>query len=228
MNRSEHRRFFQRYQYELLLVALVQHLFIGLVLTDMDLYARVVWPINMILVGAGSVGVFQEKGKWERRLRNVLFVLVLVLPLSLPFQSDTRGAMLWISVVYTVFFSFIFVEVMRYLVRPGRIDRDIISAAVCGMLLLIEIAAFGLQGMFYQDAATLRGVAAADPASIYMDLVYFATITIATIGYGDIAPGTHQAKLAVSLIGIAGQLYMVVLMGILISKFTNRRTQGPR
>lgn len=58
-----------------------------------------------------------------------------------------------------------------------------------------------------------------------MDLVYFCSITLTTIGYGDITPNAYYTKLATSLIGIAGQFYSVVLLGILISKFTSREEQ---
>ena len=54
----------------------------------------------------------------------------------------------------------------------------------------------------------------------YLDLVYFCSITLTSIGYGDISPGNHAAKLVVSFMGIVAHLYSVVLVGILIGKFT--------
>jgi hypothetical protein len=55
-----------------------------------------------------------------------------------------------------------------------------------------------------------------------MDMVYFSSITLTTIGYGDILPDTHTTKLLASLFGIIGQFYSVVLIGILISKFSSQ------
>jgi hypothetical protein len=48
-----------------------------------------------------------------------------------------------------------------------------------------------------------------------------------TVGFGDISPGTYQARLVVALLGIVGQFYTVVLLGILISKFTSASGERP-
>lgn len=212
--------FFKRRKYELLLFALMQHLFIGIVMSDMDFYARVIWPLNMLILGAASIGVFLEKGPWKKRLRTLLFVLVLLLPLSLPFTASLPHFMTLLSAAYVVFFVFIFREVMLFLVRPGYINTDIISAAACGYLLLIEISVFLMQCFFYTDPASFRGIDAGSHGTVYMDLVYFCSITVTSIGFGDITPGQHHTKLITSLLGIVGQFYTVVLVGILISKFT--------
>ena len=59
-------------------------------------------------------------------------------------------------------------------------------------------------------------------SAVYMDLVYFNSITLTSIGYGDLTPGTHYTKLITAFIGIVGQFYSVVLVGILISKFSSK------
>ena len=46
--------------------------------------------------------------------------------------------------------------------------------------------------------------------------IYFSQITIAGVGYGDIIPLTPLARSAAALLGMFGQLYLVVLLGILI------------
>nr|WP_290933249.1 hypothetical protein [Haliscomenobacter sp.] len=42
-------QFLQQRKYELLLFALVQHLFIGIFLQNLPLYTKVIWPINMLM-----------------------------------------------------------------------------------------------------------------------------------------------------------------------------------
>lgn len=55
-----------------------------------------------------------------------------------------------------------------------------------------------------------------------MDLVYFSSITLTSIGFGDITPSSYHTKLITAFFGIAGQFYVVVLVGILISKFSSK------
>jgi hypothetical protein len=77
------RDFLQKRKYELLLFALIQHLFIGIFMQDLLFYRNVIWPINMVILGIASVGVFIEKGKWKNMVRNILFVSVVALPIGL-------------------------------------------------------------------------------------------------------------------------------------------------
>ena len=72
-------------KYEFLLIALIQHLFIGIFLRDLYFYTTIVWPINMLILGIASVGVFVGKGKWKNIIRNLLFIIVWALPIGLPF-----------------------------------------------------------------------------------------------------------------------------------------------
>jgi uncharacterized membrane protein len=58
-------KYLQKNKYEILLFALIQHLYIGIFLTDLPFYTKVIWPINMLILGITSVGVFIDKGYWK-------------------------------------------------------------------------------------------------------------------------------------------------------------------
>lgn len=218
-------QFFSKNKYELLLFALIQHLFVGIILRDMDNYLKVIWPINMIIVGIASIGVFIEKGRFKKILKNILFLLVLLLPLSLSFIKNSPTFMTTISAVYVLFFLFIFLEIIRFLLKPSYINTDIISASACGYFLLIEVNIFLMQIFFYNNSHSIKGIDMSSTSAVYMDLVYFCSITITSIGFGDILPNSHVTKLVTALFGIIGQFYTVVLVGILISKFSSSRIE---
>ncbi|MFY7909321.1 MAG: ion channel [Emticicia sp.] len=215
-------QFFTKNKYELLLFALVQHLFVGIVLRNMDFYVTVIWPINMIIVGIASIGVFIEKGRFKKIIKNTLFLLVFLMPLSLSFVKNSPEFMRTISAVYVLFFLFIFLEIIRFLLKPSYINTDIISASACGYFLLIEVNVFLMQIFFYNNSHSIKGIDMSSTSAVYMDLVYFCSITITSIGFGDILPNSHVTKLVTALFGIIGQFYTVVLVGILISKFSSK------
>lgn len=208
-------------KYEALLLALIAHLFVGIFLRDLGFYTAIIWPINMVFLGIASVGVFIETGKVKRIVQNILWVTAVVLPISLSFWDKTPLFMIEISVFYCLFFGFILVEIIRFLVKPSYINVDIISASACGYFLLVEISVFMLQAFYYHDPTVLTNVSNASSAETYMDLVYFSSISITSIGFGDITPSSYTTKLIVSFFGIASQFYAVVLVGILISKFVS-------
>lgn len=218
--------FFKHNKYEILLFALIQHLFVGIILRDMDFYVKVIWPINMIIVGIASVGVFMEKGRFKKVFKNCLFLLVLSLPVSLSFIKNSPQLMTIISAVYVLFFLYIFLELIKFLIKPSYINSDIISASACGYFLLIEVNVFLMQIFFYNNSQSIKGIDMSSTSTVYMDLVYFCSITITSIGFGDITPNSHVTKLITSLFGIIGQFYSVVLVGILISKFTSSKIEN--
>jgi hypothetical protein len=145
-----------------------------------------------------------------------------LLPVGIPFFKHDPNYFTILNINYVIFFVFLFIELLRFLLRPGYINTDIISAAVCGYLLLIEISVFVLQTLEYQNPASFKGIDTSSSANIFIDLVYFCSITFTSIGFGDITPSHHSTKLVTSFIGIAGQFYTVVLVGVLLSKFTSR------
>jgi len=217
-------------KYELLLLALIQHLFIGVFLTDMAFYTKVVWPINMIILGVVSTGVFIEKGRWKNWIKNILTIGAVVFPLCVPFLGSNPIFMFTLNLSLAVFYLFIFIEVLQFLMKPSYINRDIITASACGYFLLIETSVFIFQIFYYANPNSFKGISTtfsvANSANIFMDLVYFCTITITSIGFGDITPNTHFTKLITSFLGVVGQFYSVVLVGILIGKFTSSNSNN--
>lgn len=209
-------------KYEVLLVALIQHLFIGVFVEDTEFYTKILWPINILIVGLASVGLFVKEGRWKRAVRNILFVVVLGLPIALPFFGRIPYFMLSLNIAYVLFFSYIFKEVVAFLIKPGYINSDLITASACGYFLLLEISVFLMQVFLYEDFSTITGIDGSSKAAVFMDLVYFNSITLTSIGFGDIAPKAHYLKLITAFIGIVGQFYSVVLVGILISKFSSK------
>ncbi|QIH34605.1 potassium channel family protein [Sphingobacterium sp. DR205] len=212
----------QERKYEILLLALMQHLFVGIFLTDMDFYTHVIWPVNMLVLGLGSIFLFTGKHSWRHWFRNLHFILILLLPVGIPFFKDVSWYFTILNINYVIFFCFLLVEVLRFLIKPGYINTDIITASISGYMLLIEISVFSLQFFQYRDAASFKGIDISSPALTFMDLVYFCSITFTSIGFGDITPNTHVTKLITAFVGIAGQFYTVVLVGILISKFSSK------
>lgn len=169
--------------------------------------------------------MFLETGKKIRIIKNILTVTIFLLPFGIHLSMAPEIFLLYTSLVYFLFFIVIFYEVMRFLTRPSYINMDIIVAAACGYLLLIETSSFLFQFFYYRSSDVFNGISSGKPFSIFMDLVYFSSITLTSIGFGDITAKAYFAKLTVALLGIIGQFYAVVLMGILVSKFTSKETK---
>jgi hypothetical protein len=55
------------------------------------------------------------------------------------------------------------------------------------------------------------------------ELLYYSYVTLMTIGYGEIVPITSIARKASILIGLMGQIYLVVLTAIIVGKYINQK-----
>ncbi|WP_020402482.1 potassium channel family protein [Gracilimonas tropica] len=215
--------FLGKRKYELLLLGLIQHLFVGIFVLDFQFYVRILWPVNMVILAILASGLFLETEHWINRFKMPLFVAVILFPIGLPFFGEIDGYFVALSLTYVLFYLVLLVQVFRYMIRPSYINIDLITAAICGFLLMIEVFVFVAYMLVHLDPGSFANVDLSNPPSTFTDLVYFSSVTLTTIGYGDISPVTHQAKLISSFFGITGQFYQVLLVGVLISKFTSRK-----
>ena len=55
-----------------------------------------------------------------------------------------------------------------------------------------------------------------------VELNYFAFVTLTTTGYGDIHPVTPQTQMLCVMVAISGTVYLAMVMGVLISRYTAR------
>jgi hypothetical protein len=100
----------------------------------------------------------------------------------------------------------------------------LISGTIVGYLLLIEISVRIFMILFLiDDKNVLTNIDFEHHTSLYVDLVYYCTNTATSIGFGDILPIGQNAKMVTSLLGLAGQFYMVIIMSMMIRKFTSKK-----
>lgn len=93
----------------------------------------------------------------------------------------------------------------------------IIVGAFCGFMLIGIIASLIFYFLHLDNPESFSNVAPKFGA--VEDLFYFSFITILTIGYGDIAPLTDEARSLALFFGLIGQFYLVVIMAVLVGKF---------
>ena len=143
--------------------------------------------------------------------------------------------------------AFVFWSLQRLIGLLGResnISREVIAGAVAGYLLLglcggllFAVLETLQPGSFqnlvhlhhgYHDKALL--VPSSELNKLIWDLDfsrigYFAFVALTTTGFGDIVPVTPVAEVSTIALSIAGSLYLALVMGLLISRFTVQTQQ---
>ena len=160
--------------------------------------------------------------------RRTILVLTVVIPVvlavagvaSVPRLGSIVGALSPLVstalVIACVFFIF------RRLSTHPTISRQTVLGSLCVYLFGAMLFAM-VYSMIAQISGTPFFVQSDAPSAL--DYIYFSFITIATVGFGDFSPATAVGKMAVVVEAISGQLYLVVVVALFVSRI-GRRLRG--
>jgi voltage-gated potassium channel Kch len=106
-----------------------------------------------------------------------------------------------------------------------RRDGTITLRSIAGV-----IAVYLLLGMFF--ATVISAIEALDPPyfaqtdhATYEETLYFAYITLTTVGYGDFSPATSLGRTLAVVEALIGQLYLVTVVGVLVGNLGHPRNR---
>ncbi len=106
------------------------------------------------------------------------------------------------------------------IIDQGEINAQSVTGAICVYLLL------GLMFTFFYGS-----IAALDSAPFFTQgtdgtvaiRLYYSYITLTTVGYGDYSPATNIGHLLAMVEALSGQLYLVTVVAVLVSRMKPRQ-----
>jgi voltage-gated potassium channel Kch len=133
-------------------------------------------------------------------------------------DTMTIGLLLWVLLV-----------VLREVFRPGTAEGNAVVGALCGFLLILMVfmRMHGLIEALRPDSYRTSGPPFSERSDdmLVANFQYFSTITLTTVGFGDILPVTPAARLATGLEAIVGQLYLAVVIATLVGRVASARRE---
>lgn len=114
------------------------------------------------------------------------------------------------------------VAIVARVLRHPEVTVESILGAICAYLLIgitfaqlyLAIDAGSAHGFFTQRGPwDGRG---------QVKFLYFSFVTITTLGYGDLTPGTDAGRMLVTMEALLGQIFLVTLVARLVSSFRGR------
>jgi hypothetical protein len=191
------------------------------------------WPIQLLLeallLAAVLVTVSANPG-WHK-LRRVLVVLWLV-SLSgtlLSMFSIRPDLWQWYGtgelLTRVPVLAVVAAGMLAFVRRQRTLTVDSILATVAAYLLIAVLFMQLYLFLITWDPASfsLPVEAAGRPAhQLGADMTYFSLVTLATVGYGDILPATHTARMLAMFQAVFGQFYVAVVVALFVGMYSSR------
>jgi hypothetical protein len=192
------------------------------------------WPVQLVLEALllATVLVTVSANPGWRGLRNVLVVLWILSVAGTLLSIFSQRADLWQwyrSVELLTLVPVLAVAAVSMLVfvqRQRRLTIDSIFATVAAYLLLaLLFTQFYLCLITWDPTSfTLPVKAAGRPVHLLQaDMTYFSLVTQATVGYGDVLPATHLARMLAMFQAVVGQFYFAVVVALFVGAYSSQR-----
>ena len=209
-----------KYRFEIFLTSQLFILF-GSLFFPQDFYENTLLPILYLTsIAAGILMI----SKWKKLIW--LFVGLLVIT-ALIFSSDailkfqnTKTLLIRLS-IYFIFYFIVTWNIIQQVWRAKKVTKNVIIGLISGYVSLGFLAFFLFMSIelitpnSFQIGLINSNEIQAKPDNI----LYYAYITLLTIGYGEIIPTTAIAQKAAILVGLIGQFYMVIITAVVIEKY---------
>ncbi len=165
-----------------------------------------------------SLMTFKKKAVVEK---GIYFPILLILLLWIGFIFDLPLLVKITGFASTLFF-FIIVILLVYQVAKSKSIGPIEFLESVNTYLLFGIAASilfkGIYNINHESfSSSLQNV---DSRS---NFIYFAFVTLTTLGYGDIVPLSPAAKSITIFFSVSGQLYLTMIIALLVGKYLNSK-----
>ncbi len=116
------------------------------------------------------------------------------------------------------------IAIARGLIERARVDARTILGALS---IYVSIGLFFAFVFSFIHTVGDTQVFAQHVTETSADFVYFSFVTLATVGYGDLTAAGGMSRALAALEGMAGQLYLVTVVALLVSNLRpQRRLKG--
>jgi hypothetical protein len=158
-----------------------------------------------------------RSGGLGARLAVVSLAVVLA---TLQLGTDGRALTAGVSALSGAFIVATIVVIAKGVLTAKEINEQTILGAVSIYLLLGMLFAF----LYGADAVLRDGPFFAQGTDgTASTRVYFSFTTLTTVGYGDYAPATSVGRTLANVEALLGQLYLVTVIALLVSRMTPSR-----
>ncbi|MFL5974548.1 MAG: potassium channel family protein [Solirubrobacterales bacterium] len=213
------------HRYGLVLVLIILPIAFSLAAPPDEGWARALTVVLFAVAIIVSLAVAHAKRRMQLTAQAMLVLVAISAVIDAIVGSSTSGgvtrAVLGLLIALAPF------ALARGVIRHLRAERTVTLDAVYG-----AIAIYLLIGAFFATIDAAVGQLGSDPFftqlkdPAFEQYMYFSYVTLATVGYGDFTPATSLARALAVTEALAGQLYLVTIVAVLVSNVGRRGVGG--
>ena len=212
------------HKWRLLLVGIVALLLISPFPEIYDRLDNVITPLTAVIFLAVILGTARQKVTiW---LLSVLMLAWVVISIATDGSGLFATVTLLAPLLFMVLVAAVFILLASWMVRAAHINIEVLSAAICGYLLLgilwtgFYAAVENIRFFAHHRSAFLSSTA---PRLTVEDLLYFSYATLTTTGYGDIIPRGGEVRMLAVLEAMVGVFYNTIVVARFVGLYGLRK-----
>ena len=138
-------------------------------------------------------------------------------------SEDVENLLIRLS-IYFIFHIIVTWYIILQVWKEKTVDKKVILGLMSGYISLGFLAFFLFMSidLIHTDAFAGPLLEAPNSKLRFDSILYYAYITLLTVGYGEIVPTIPIAQKAAILVGLTGQFYIVIITGIIVGKYINQ------
>jgi len=207
------------YRFEIFLFSQIAILFGSLIVPSI-LFESVLSPILFLVNLIAGIILISQKKKLMWFLVILLLISTFIFGSNL-FENRNERLLDFIKMAsYFLFYVIVAFEIIKQVWKAKVVNRNVIFGLISGYITLGLIGFFICISIEMAHPNSFSGLL--NEISLTENLMYYSYITLLTIGYGDILPFTPLAQKSAILIGLVGQIYLVVITAIVVGKYISQ------
>lgn len=126
--------------------------------------------------------------------------------------------------IYLLFSVVITINLIQQVWKATQVNNNVIMGLISGYISLGFMSFFMFTLIELNHPGALKGAfLESDDYFVKADsILYYAFITLLTIGYGEIVPVIPLAQKAAIFTGLAGQFYLIIIVAVVLEKYLRR------
>ena len=209
-----------KHRFEIFLTTQLAILF-GSLFFPHDIFEYLLLPFLYLVSIAAGILMISKKKKFMWFFIGLFVVAAFIFGSSMVSRTENTENILIRLSIYFIFHIIVTWNIIEQVWKAERVTKNVIMGLMSGYISLGFLAFFLFMSIELTHVGAFTGTLMdSTDMEIRSDgILYYAYITLLTIGYGEIVPSIPIAQKAAILVGLVGQFYMVIITAVVVEKY---------